>query len=134
MNFTIPYPPTSGNHQHGARGAQRFMTPEMRAWRNAVQRKIADERMAYGGQYRLEGGRYRVALIVAVPDARRRDLDNVAKVVLDAISDRKDDGLTGIRGAIDDDCRVDELKLYRIKGMKGSGHVAVEIEAIEGAG
>ena len=134
MNFTIPYPPTSGNHQHGSRGAQRFMTPEMRTWRFAVQRKIADERMAYGGQYRLEGGRYRVVMIVAVPDARRRDLDNVAKVVLDAISDSKDGDFAGLPGVIDDDCRVDELKLYRVKGMKGIGHVAVEIEAIEDAG
>lgn len=130
MNFTIPFPPHSGNHQHGARGAQRFMSPEMRSWRRAVQRKIDEERKAYGGEYRLENGRYRVDMIVAVPDARRRDLDNVAKVVLDAISDRRDEFGIRVVGAIDDDCRVDELKLHRIAGMKGSGHVEVEIELI----
>ena len=127
MNFTIPYPPTSGNHQHGANGAQKFTTPEIRAWRENVAKVMRFEI----GQQRFENGRYRVSLLVAAPDARKRDLDNVAKVVLDAISDRKKNGEIVSRGAIDDDCRVDELKLYRIKGMKGSGHIAVEIEAIE---
>ena len=130
MNFVIPFPPHSGNHQHGARGAQRFMSPEMRTWRNAVQRKIDEERKAYGGEYRLENGRYRVVMIVAVPDARRRDLDNVAKVVLDAVSDQKGKYALPILGAIDDDCRVDELNIHRVAVMKGSGHVAVEIERI----
>lgn len=130
MNFVIPFPPHSGNHQHGANGARRYMSPEMRTWRDQVQKKIAERRKAYGGQYRLENGRYRVELVVAVPDARRRDLDNVAKVVLDAISDRKGDGLTGVLGAIDNDYRVDQLSIVRTAGEKGVGHVIVDVTAI----
>lgn len=130
MNFTIPFPPTTGNHQHGANGASRYMLPAMRTWRDQVQKKIAEERMAYGGQYRFENGRYRVDMVVAVPDARRRDLDNIAKVVLDAISDRKGDGLTGVPGVIDNDCRVDVLYIQRIAGVKGVGHVDVDVWVI----
>lgn len=68
-------------------------------------------------------GRVRLSVCVMPPDARRRDLDNLLKPILD--------GLTAA-GIWDDDSQVDELKIVRGE-QTPHGRVMVEVEEITNA-
>lgn len=59
--------------------------------------------------------RYSVSITVTCPDKRGRDIDNVAKSILDGMNDI----------IWDDDAQVDQLEINRIHGPKSQGFLTV---------
>lgn len=106
----VPYPRgVSGNHASApGLGGARYLTKEHRAYRAEVARIIAERRIG------PILGRLALLVHVAPPDNRARDLDNVWKVVGDALQHA---GLYPNDGAIDD------LHLIRIKARIDCGVV-----------
>jgi crossover junction endodeoxyribonuclease RusA len=95
MSFILPWPPSVNNYlRHGRRGTYR--TPQAKGYRELIRLGLA---------IKLTQGRFtgfvRVSLECYPPDRRRRDIDNLLKVLLDS--------LNGI--AWDDDSQVKELRV-----------------------
>jgi len=109
----LPWPP-SGNHGTRHAGGAHYLTREHVDYRAKVLELVN------GLKQRAPLGRLRVTAHFAVPDKRRRDLDNVWKVASDALQHA---------GLIWDDSAIDELHLYRTPVVKG-GEVNVLIESL----
>jgi crossover junction endodeoxyribonuclease RusA len=79
IEIELPWPPTTGNHQHGKRaGGGAFVRPEVESYRTEVKRALAGRKAPAGG--------ISVSWLLAPPDRRAVDFDNVSKVVADAIT------------------------------------------------
>lgn len=79
----LPYPPVTGNHavRHGRNGSYR--TKEYEAYRRHVRQAI----VAYNAVQAVpEGVTIFVTFTLAPPDRRRRDADNLCKVLLDSLT------------------------------------------------
>ncbi len=81
IEITLPWPPATGNHQYMARGHMRIVTPEIKSYRAQVRSDILRQDAAK----RLEGP-LGVTMDLYPPDRRRRDADNLLKVVGDALT------------------------------------------------
>lgn len=80
MIFTLPYPP-SINHYWRRVGPRTLISREGRTFRKNVCALLGG-----GGSRRPPaGGRIALAMDAFPPDRRRRDMDNIAKPVLDAL-------------------------------------------------
>ena len=113
--FVVSGPPVPKERPRLARNGRTY-TP-LRTLR--YERSVRDAaRAAMVGLVRWSTGqRYSVAIEVRVSDARRRDLDNVAKSVLDGLN-----GLAWI-----DDCQVDALSIWRERSLKGQDGITVRV-------
>ena len=125
--LTLPYPP-SVNHlwRHVViRGAVRtLLSAEGRKYRVAAREGITGEPLT---------GRLAVRVIVYPPDRRRRDLDNVCKACLDALSPEKGK-VRGFPGVWLDDSQIDILHVERGPVHREGGYVRVHVlEMGEGA-
>jgi len=79
MEYRLPWPP-SVNHYWHQRGSRRFLSAKARDYSVAV------------------------SIVLRPPDRRRRDIDNTAKAILDALAGA---------GVYDDDCQIDRLLIER---------------------
>jgi len=110
MTFSIPGKPQP--KQRARKGANgRWYTPEAT---QKYERLVGACALVRSKMWRIDA-RYTVTIHVFAPDKRRRDLDNVAKSILD--------GLNGILWA--DDAQVDGLMVVR---RDGPFEVIVEVE------
>ena len=102
MNFTIPGKPQP--KQRPRRGAGgRFYTPQKtRAFEQLVMWLALQARPVGWPKDR----RYAVEITVVCPDKRKRDIDNIAKSILDGMNDV----------AWLDDGQVDQLHIERVAG------------------
>lgn len=113
LNLTLPYPP-SVNTYWGFKGSQRFLTKRAREFKAEVEAAfILSEHPGLGDA--------RINLIVFLhpPDKRVRDIDNIAKPLLDALTQA---------GVFDDDGQVDRLLIVRREVKKG-GECRVVIDS-----
>ena len=110
IQLLLPWPP-SINHYWLARGNTRFISKAGKQFRQAVAEECAQQ-----GVVALEG---RLAVYVALfpPDRRARDIDNVAKALLDACEHA---------GCYASDNQIDELQIIR-QGVQKGGHCTVLI-------
>lgn len=75
----LPWPSLSGNnHTRGRAGGGRYLTAEAKAYRMAVGLCV--------GRRRAPEGAVRTEWLLSPPDSRARDVDNVMKVVKDALT------------------------------------------------
>lgn len=122
IELLLPWPPSTNSAWRNV-GGRVLISAEGRAYRAAVSNKAAEARrggMMATGPMR---GRLDVAITAYPPDNRRRDLDNLLKQPLDA--------LTGA-GLWEDDSQIDRLRITRGEVMKG-GAMAVSIEKLKEA-
>lgn len=97
--LSLPFPPTL-NHNVRSGYGMRFRTRQYRAfienvywiWRTEGPRRWNKQR------------RYAVVIVAYMPDKRKRDLDNIIKPTLDALTHA---------GAWDDDSQVDSITILR---------------------
>ena len=112
IELTLPWPPTINHAKHFWRG--RVVTSKAaRDYRNEV--KVIAATAAPGidlGEARLE-----VHIQAFPPDNRKRDLDNIQKVLIDALQ---------AAGLFKDDSQIDYLGVTRAVKTEG-GMVAVQI-------
>ncbi len=125
VSLSLPYPP-SVNHlwRHVViKGTVRtLLSKEGRKYRVAARAGITGEPLT---------GRLAVRVIVYPPDRRRRDLDNVCKACLDALSPEKGK-VRGFPGVWLDDSQIDILHVERGPVHREGGYVRVHVREIAG--
>lgn len=119
----LPYPPSANSHwklraRPDGRGRvipSAYLSKEGKEYRKTVS--------DYCRALRIQpsDGRLRVTVQVFFPDARIRDIDNLLKPLLDALT---------YAGAWDDDKQVRDLRIVD-KGKRPPGYVIVQIEPLE---
>ena len=103
IEFYLPYPPTVNNYYvKTARGI--FISQKGRKYRDDLHEATHQQI----GEPQLDG-RLSVQIILHPPDKRKRDLDNVGKSLLDALTKAK---------VWEDDEQIDQLQFYRGKPVK----------------
>ncbi|RLD02792.1 MAG: hypothetical protein DRI65_14205 [Chloroflexota bacterium] len=110
--LNLPWPPTVNNYYKTARSGHRYIDKSVREYREKVEKAI---NMQVPGLTLTEG--LFVEVYLYPPDARKRDLDNYMKGLLDALT---------IAKLWEDDSLIHQLHIYRgIK--KPGGAVIIEI-------
>lgn len=116
--YTLPWPPSVNRMwrtpRSGALAGRTMLSEEGRRYRRAV----ADEVLVQGRR-RFGSARVSVEIEARTPDRRRRDLDNLPKAILDALTHA---------GVWDDDCAIDDLRVWRSPAAGGA--VIVTIKAL----
>lgn len=107
ITLRLPYPP-SINHYWRRVGHSTIISKEGRDYREAVMRLCED--------YRLDM-RLAVLIEAVMPDRRRRDIDNITKALLDALTHAQVWG---------DDSQIDDLHVVR-RDVEAPGFVWVHI-------
>ena len=115
LTASLPYPPTV-NHiwRYSAHGV--YLTPKGKAYKDSVRARV---RLA--GWNAAYTGRAAVEILVYPPDRRRRDIDNIPKIVFDSLT---------YSGVWADDCQVDELSIRRMEPRRG-GEIQLTVSAWE---
>lgn len=106
IRLELPYPPTI-NHYYGVRGKGRYIKPEGLAFRKAVADVVQ--------MVNPIAGKVGIHILVFPPDKRKRDLDNVLKALLDALTHA---------GAWVDDSQIWDLQITRGDNKEGGGTIA----------
>ena len=106
FEVSLPWPPTVNTYwRHAVKGgvAMIYVSKEGQIYRTAVMGQTALTK-------KLHTGRLRVEIEAYPPDKRKRDLDNILKSLLDALT---------YAGIWEDDSQIDDLRIYRstIGGM-----------------
>lgn len=113
LNLTLPYPP-SVNTYWGFKGSQRFLTKRAKEFKAEVEAAfILSEHPGMGDD------RINLIVFLHAPDKRVRDIDNIAKPLLDALTQA---------GVFNDDGQVDRLLIVRRETKKG-GECRVVIDS-----
>lgn len=120
IELTLPWPPSVNSYwRHPTKGplaGRHLISDEGRKYRSAIMALVRPLNIAL--MCRLA-----VTVECHAPDRRKRDLDNIAKGLLDALTHA---------GAWGDDEQIDDLRLIRRDTVKG-GRVVVRIQDIERA-
>jgi crossover junction endodeoxyribonuclease RusA len=94
-----------------------MLSKEGREYRKAVADAVLEQ-----GRPKIGSDRCAVDIEVCMPDKRRRDLDNLPKAILDALT----------HAAVwDDDSQVDDLRVWR--SPSGGGVIVVKVRASQAA-
>lgn len=110
--YVLPWPPTVNTYYRSV-GRKVLISEKGRAYRQAVLAKV--------GLVRPRPGRLAVTIRLYPPDRRRRDIDNCAKAILDALQ---------AAGVYEDDCQIDRLTIDRAERVNG-GQVVVTVKGVE---
>ena len=127
MIITLPWPPSANTYwRHITRGklaGRHLISEKGRAYRTAVMEAV----LLQGAAKRLNG-LLKIEIKAFVPDRRRRDLDNLSKGLLDAMTHA---------GVWLDDSQVDDTRTYRARDDRGEliieGKVVIKIEQMRAA-
>jgi crossover junction endodeoxyribonuclease RusA len=106
--LTLPWPPSINHYWRHARG-KHYISAEGKAYRDTVRDVLA------AGRAQTLSGRVAVTIVANPPDRRKRDLDNVLKALLDALTHA---------GLWTDDEQIDDLRIVRDR-VVAPGRVAV---------
>jgi crossover junction endodeoxyribonuclease RusA len=115
LEIMLPYPP-SVNHYWLIAGSRMIISDAGKAYRARVLELALHHRLA--GSF--GAARLSVALELTMPDNRRRDIDNTAKALLDALT---------AAGVWTDDEQIDRLLIER-KGVTRGGMVRCTIKTL----
>ncbi len=114
IEFVLPYPPTV-NTCWRRRGSTYFVSKVGECYRRDVALIVRQQRL----KLKLSG-RLAIKIIAEPPDKRRRDLDNILKAPLDALTHA---------GLLIDDEQFDEINIVRGQLVSG-GRLGVKIYEI----
>lgn len=115
LTVELPWPPSMNHYWRSVPGRGVLVSAEGRLYRQAVCAQVLIQRAA-----KKLAGRLEVAIYAFPPDRRRRDLDNLLKSCLDALTHA---------GVWLDDQQIDVLSIRRGSASKG-GCVTVEVKEI----
>lgn len=117
--LALPYPPSTNTYWRHV-GARVLISARGRIYRREVgQAVLLAQAQGQVGRQPL-ASRLAVTIEVQPPDRRRRDLDNLTKALLDALTHA---------GVWLDDSQIDELRLIRLGPVPG-GRVVVKAHPI----
>lgn len=115
MIFKLPYPP-SLNMLYATFKGTRILSAKGRKYKKAV----SDIVLLTPDTKKLSGS-VCVDIQVHVPDSRRRDLDNIVKIIFDSL---------GNAGLFEDDSQIDKFTVTR-RNKEKDGYVIVEVKELE---
>ena len=115
LNLFLPYPP-SVNTYWGFKGSQRFLTVKARQFKKEVASAFLLSK--HNG---FKAQRVSLTIFLHAPDKRVRDIDNIAKPLLDALTQA---------GVFIDDGQVDRLLIVR-KEKKVGGCCEIFVQSLE---
>jgi crossover junction endodeoxyribonuclease RusA len=117
IEVTLPYPPTV-NHYFGYARGRVYLKAKGKEYRQAV----ADQIELQLDKLTTITKPCKVRIEAWMPDRRTRDLDNICKALLDALTKA---------GVWEDDSLIDDLRIYRARDENGNlligGMVKVKI-------
>lgn len=120
--ISLPWPPSVNTYwrsiTRGALAGRVLLSERGRDYRLQVARAVQSQRVPV----RLLTGKLSVAIHALPPDRRARDLDNLLKGVLDALT---------FSGVIRDDADIDDLRITRF-GARPPGQLQIRISEIPG--
>lgn len=120
MIITLPYPPSLNTYWRNV-GGRVLISAKGRSYRTQVAQVIMLARQSGGIAAWPIIDRLAVRIDAAPPDRRKRDLDNITKALLDALTHA---------GVWLDDSQIDDLRIVRCPHMSG-GQVAVTVTPID---
>lgn len=112
--ITLPYPPSVNTYWRAVKGRM-LISRDGREYKQAVGVHVLTN-----GRRKVMTGRLAMTIEIYPPDNRRRDIDNTAKAVLDAL---------GTANVYEDDFQICDLRLVRRKVSK-PGRVEVRITEV----
>jgi len=108
MIFTLPFPPTL-NHYYSVVNGRKILSRHGRNYKELCRCHIKSPKKPFTGRLIVRVG-------VIVPDRRKRDLDNLAKPILDVMK---------ANGVYVDDSQIDEFGFLRLGTCQNNGEVRV---------
>ena len=96
MKLKLPYPPSINDYYGRNRFGSVYVKKPGKAYRKGVIEQLDG--------VETFGGRLSVKVSLTMPDRRRRDIDNIAKCLLDSMQHA---------GVYKDDCQIDDLRIVR---------------------
>ncbi|MCC3240614.1 RusA family crossover junction endodeoxyribonuclease [Enterobacter cloacae complex sp. 2021EL-01169] len=114
-NFILPWPP-SVNTYWRRQGSRYYISKKGQHYRKEVIQIIKSLNLDI-----LTKSRLRIKIIAAVPDSRRRDIDNILKCLLDSLVHAS---------FAEDDEQFDDIRVIRAAKVKG-GRVEIKITELE---
>ena len=114
VNVRLPWPPTVNTYYAVVRG-RKILSKKGRAFKKSAKESLMVQKCP-----KAQTGRIEVNIEASPPDRRKRDIDNLVKPILDALTDY---------GAWEDDAQVDVLRVRRRK-IEKPGYVRVHISEI----
>lgn len=114
--LNLPYAPSVNTYWRRGRFST-YLSPIGREYKQKVAEYVIENKVPKLGDTRVK-----ITMIIRPRSKRKFDIDNLAKSVLDAISQEG-------AGIIDDDEQVDELHIIRGEPIK-NGRIVVTIEEI----
>ncbi|GCH02967.1 phage endonuclease RUS [Escherichia coli] len=115
IEFVLPYPPTVNTYWR-RRGCTYFVSKAGERYRRDVALIVRQQRLKLN-----LSGRLAIKIIAEPPDKRRRDLDNILKAPLDALTHA---------GLLIDDEQFDEINIVRGLPVPG-GRLGIKITELE---
>ena len=119
--FTLPYPPSLNSYYRHV-GAKVLISEKGRSYRAEVERVVRDLRQAGRVPAEPLSGELAVEVYIDPPDKRTRDVDNLPKSVLDALTKS---------GLWSDDGEICRLVLERRREVVRGGRLSVSVETID---
>lgn len=115
VSFELPYPPSVNTYWRRV-GVRTIVSKKGRQYREAVKASIQMDELKLGINFNVA-----VSVEVYPPDARRRDVDNILKALLDALRDA---------GVYKDDSLVKYLEVLMREPLRPEGLVSVTIREL----
>ena len=109
-HLILPWPPSNNTYYRHARG-RNYISDKGKQYATSVSDIIQQQNLAVKTPHRLS-----VTIYASPPDIRTRDLDNLSKGVLDALTKA---------GFWLDDGQIDGLRIERLEKRKGGGLLVV---------
>lgn len=118
VRLLLPWPPSLNQYYRspnkGALAGRHLISAQGRIYRADIQAACLVARV------KPMAGRLQVLITACPPDRRRRDLDNMLKALLDALTHG---------GAWDDDSQIDDLRIIR-GPVKAGGGIDIQFEEV----
>jgi crossover junction endodeoxyribonuclease RusA len=120
IHLFLPWPPTANNAYPSAKGGGRYLSRAGKAYAQEVWVAVLQQRQAAVAHKGLSG-LLQVDIVARPPAlARKRDLDNLLKMPLDALKKA---------GVIEDDSLIDRISIRRGLPVK-DGELQITLEEI----
>jgi crossover junction endodeoxyribonuclease RusA len=114
INLRLPWPPSGNRYWRNVLGRM-IVSKEARAYKETVKKLVMAHRL------HTLSGKIELSIHAYPPDRRKRDLDNLLKVVIDAMQDA---------GLYANDSQIDKISIQRMSIDGDGGELVIELKEL----